>query len=849
MAVKKALVLSCLLGASFLAQAAPASFVVQDIQVDGLQRVTLGAALLNLPIRVGDTVDSVTLASAIKKLYSSGNFEDVKVYRDGQVLQVMVKERPTISSIEFAGNKDIKEEQLTQSLESSGIRVGDPLDRTVLTSLEKGLEDFYYGVGKYSAKVKAIVTPLPRNRVDLKFSFVEGDSAKIEQINIVGNSVFPEAKLIAQLSLRDEVPWWNFTADQRYQKQKLAGDIETLRSYYMDRGYIRFSQESTQVSMTPDKKGVYVTLNIKEGDQYKVSGVQLKGNLIDRGSELNALIPIVAGSTYSASQVTHTEEVLAKFLGRYGYAYPKVVTFPQVNDQTKEVELIVNVEPGPRVYVRNINFSGNATTEDQVLRREMRQMEGTWLSSDNIEQSKGRLNRLGFFESVEVDTKRVPGNDDLVDLDFKVKEQPAGSINAGIGYGTESGISLQAGVAQDNFMGTGKRVSVNASTNDYSKSVDLSYTDPYFTVDGVSLGGRVYYNQFRADDADIVDYENETIGFRLSSGFPVNEFNRLDFSVGIENSRLTQPRFNQDKFNQCMNDYGGNLEDAKEYCFDVWEDNQQSVQTEAFWNEYAPGQDEVKFTTVDLTAGWTRSTLNKGMFPTAGSRQRVNAKVTIPGMDLQYYKLSAEDAHYLPLDADHNWVVIGKGRVSYGNGYGDSSILPFFENYYAGGFDTVRGFKSNSIGPKAIYAGYKPPVCTETNGNRECAALVPTGDYKGSDTSVGGNALAVASFELVFPTPFVSETYRPQIRSTLFVDAGSVWSTDFANSDYPCAPGSDCNYVSQDYSDPANVRISAGVSLQWLSPMGPLVFALAKPLKQYEGDRTEVFSFNIGRTF
>ncbi|MGL4932399.1 MAG: outer membrane protein assembly factor BamA, partial [Aeromonas sp.] len=744
MAVKKALVLSCLLGASFLAQAAPASFVVQDIQVDGLQRVTLGAALLNLPIRVGDTVDSVTLASAIKKLYSSGNFEDVKVYRDGQVLQVMVKERPTISSIEFAGNKDIKEEQLTQSLESSGIRVGDPLDRTVLTSLEKGLEDFYYGVGKYSAKVKAIVTPLPRNRVDLKFSFVEGDSAKIEQINIVGNSVFPEAKLIAQLSLRDEVPWWNFTADQRYQKQKLAGDIETLRSYYMDRGYIRFSQESTQVSMTPDKKGVYVTLNIKEGDQYKVSGVQLKGNLIDRGSELNALIPIVAGSTYSASQVTHTEEVLAKFLGRYGYAYPKVVTFPQVNDQTKEVELIVNVEPGPRVYVRNINFSGNATTEDQVLRREMRQMEGTWLSSDNIEQSKGRLNRLGFFESVEVDTKRVPGNDDLVDLDFKVKEQPAGSINAGIGYGTESGISLQAGVAQDNFMGTGKRVSVNASTNDYSKSVDLSYTDPYFTVDGVSLGGRVYYNQFRADDADIVDYENETIGFRLSSGFPVNEFNRLDFSVGIENSRLTQPRFNQDKFNQCVEDYGGskddpqNAQDARDYCFDVWEDNQQSVQTEAFWNEYAPGQDEVKFTTVDLTAGWTRSTLNKGMFPTAGSRQRINAKVTIPGMDLQYYKLSVEDAHYLPLDADHNWVVIGKGRVSYGNGYGDSSILPFFENYYAGGFDTVRGFKSNSIGPKAIYKKYYRPGEKDSNGNSLCSETggpCDSNGYYGSDTS------------------------------------------------------------------------------------------------------------------
>lgn len=807
MAVKKALVLSCLLGASLLAQAAPASFVVQDIQVEGLQRVTLGAALLNLPVRVGDSVDSVTLANAIKRLYASGNFEDVKVYRDGQVLQVVVKERPTISSIEFSGNKDIKEEQLTQSLESSGIRVGDPLDRTVLSSLEKGLEDFYYGVGKYSARVKAIVTPLPRNRVDLKFTFVEGAAAKIQQINIVGNNVFPEEKLLAQLSLKDDVPWWNFTGDQRYQKQKLAGDIEVLRSYYMDRGYIRFQQESTQVSMTPDKKGVYVTLNIKEGDQYKVSGVEIKGDLIDRGAEMKGLVPIEAGSVYSASQVTHTEEVLSKFLGRYGYAYPKVTTFPQVNDKTKEVELIVNVEPGPRVYVRNINFTGNVTTKDEVLRREMRQMEGTWLSSDNVEQSKTRLNRLGFFETAEVDTKRVAGSDDQVDLDFKVKEQPAGSINAGIGYGTESGLSLQAGLQQDNFMGTGKKIGINASTNDYSKSIDLSYNDPYFTVDGVSLGGRLYYNEFSAADANIVDYENTTIGFRLSSGFPVNENNRLDFSLGYENNKLSQP-----------NPY---------------------VQVDEFWRVYSgnlDGDNRLVFNTVDVTAGWTRSTLNKGQFPTAGDRQRVNAKVTVPGMDLQYYKLNAEDSHYFPFDADHQWVMLAKARASYGNGYGSNGdydhVLPFFENYYAGGFDTLRGFKSNTVGPKALYY-------YNLGGNDV---------VQGTDSSVGGNALAVASLEMIVPTPFASESYQPQLRTSFFLDAGTVWDTNFDFNQYKNRCFSGCNYL-MDYSDPSNIRVSAGLSLQWLSPMGPLVFVLAQPLKKYEGDDTEVFSFNIGRTF
>ncbi|MDO2947000.1 outer membrane protein assembly factor BamA [Aeromonas simiae] len=807
MAVKNALVLSCLLGASLTVQAAPSTFTVQDIQVDGLQRVTLGAALLNLPIRVGDQVDSVSLAGAIKRLYATGNFEDVQLYRDGNVLMVQVKERPTIASIEFSGNKDIKEEQLTQTLESSGIRVGEPLDRTMLSSLEKGLEDFYYGVGKYSAKVKAIVTPLPRNRVDLKLTFVEGQAAKIQQINIVGNQVFPEEKLLSQLSLKDDVPWWNFTGDQRYQKQKLAGDIEALRSYYMDRGYIRFQQESTQVSMTPDKKGVYVTLNIKEGEQYKIAGIQLKGDLIGRGGEMQALIPIESGSTYSASQVTHTEEVLSKFLGRYGYAYPKVATFPQINDQTKEVELIVNIEPGPRVYVRNINFTGNVTTKDEVLRREMRQMEGTWLSSDNVEQSKTRLNRLGYFETAEVETKRVPGSDDQVDLDFKVKEQPAGSINAGIGYGTESGISLTAGLQQDNFMGTGKKIGITASTNDYSKNVDLSYTDPYFTVDGVSLGGRVYYNKFSAKDANIVDYENETIGLRVSSGFPVNETNRLDFSVGVEQNKISQ-----------VNAY---------------------LQIQKFWDIYADSSDSsgrVKFDVVDFTAGWTRSTLNKGMFPTSGDRQRLNGKITVPGMDLQYYKLNFEDAHYFPIDNEHKWVMAGKFRASYGNGYGSNGdydhTLPFFENYFAGGFDTVRGFKSNTVGPKALYRA-------NDFGNDV---------IMGTTSSVGGNALTVASFEFIVPTPFASESYQPQLRTSFFVDAGSVWDTTFNYDVYADRCVSGCQYLI-DYSDPANIRVSAGMTMQWLSPMGPLVFTLARPLKKYEGDSTEFFSFNIGRTF
>ncbi|GAA3535186.1 outer membrane protein assembly factor BamA [Zobellella aerophila] len=810
MAVKKMLAASCLLGASMLAQAQGAStppFVVEDIQINGLQRVTLGAALLSLPVRVGEEVDGARLSEAIKSLYASGNFEDVQVLRDGNILVVQVTERPTIASISFSGNKDIKEEQLRQSLEGAGVRVGEPLDRTTLSSLEKGLEDFYYGVGKYSASVNAVLTPLPRNRVDLKFDFIEGPAADIKQINIVGNKAFSEEQLLSQLELSDDVPWWNFMADQRYQKQKLAGDIEILRSYYRDRGYLKFEVTSTQVSMSPDREGVYITLNVEEGEQYRVSSVSLRGDLIDRREQLEALVPIREGDLYSAADVAHTEEVLSKFLGRFGYAYPKVGTFPQVDEATKKVALVVNIEPGKRVYVRRINFTGNQLTQDQVLRREMRQMEGTWLSSEQVEQSRTRLNRLGYFENVDVETRRVPGEDDLVDLDVSVKEQPAGSINFGVGYGTDSGFSIQAGIQQDNFLGTGNRVGISSQMNDYSKDVSLEYTDPYFTVDGVSLGGRLYYREFEADDANLAAYDSQSYGARLQSGFPIDEVNSLNGSIGYELNKLGRP---EDSY----------------------------VQLDDFWDlhgENIDSTDKISFDTFDVSGGWTRNTLNRGVFPTAGNRQNLGLKVTVPGSDLQYYKASFDDTHYLPLDREHNWVLNGKFRAAYGNGYGDASngsqTLPFFENYYAGGFSTLRGFKSNSVGPRAV----------KLDG--------VGGSLRGSDSSIGGNALLAASAELIVPTPFAGEDLQHSLRTSLFVDVGTVWDTEYQASDFAnCTPGNSCELI-YDFGDPTNFRSSAGVSLQWLSPLGPLVFSLASPLKEVEGDRTEIFNFNIGRTF
>ncbi|MCE2571462.1 outer membrane protein assembly factor BamA [Motilimonas eburnea] len=784
------------------------SFTVEDIQVEGLQRVTLGAALLNLPIRVGDEVDAFTLSQAVKSLYKSGNFEDVQVYRDNGQLIIKVLERPTISNIELSGNKTIKEEELRETLKSSGVRVGDALDRTSLSNIEKSLEDFYHSVGKYGAKVTAIATPLPRNRVDLKFNFVEGRSAQIQQINIVGNTVFDEQDLLKQLELTDSAPWWNFLADQKYQKQKLAGDLETLRSYYLDRGYIRVNMNETQVSMTPDRKGIYITVNLNEGEKYTLKDVAITGNLLGKEEQINQLVVLKSGETYSGADVTNTEEIISKFLGRHGYAYPKVTTYPEVNDDDKTVSLTISIDPGQRIYVRRINISGNQETKDVVLRREMRQMEGTWLSSENVELSRSRLNRLGFFETVDINTTRVPGRDDLVDVEVNVKEQAAGSINAGIGFGTESGLSLSAGVQQNNFLGSGNKVGINASLNDYSKNVDLDYTNPYFTRDGVSAGGRIFYSDFEAGEANIVDYNNTTYGIRGNLGFPVDEYNRLSFGMGLERNKISQ---------------------LKAY-----------AQVQQFWEIYKSELEDdgsVSFDTLDFTASWTRNTLDRGQFATSGSYQSLSGKVTVPSSDLQYFKVSYEIRNYNRISDTGDWTFLTRGRLGYGNGYGkidgNDQILPFFENFYAGGFSSVRGFRSNTIGPKALYLA-------NDNGNSSVVA---------TDDSVGGNAMYTLSTELIVPTPFIDEGYARQIRTSFFIDAGESWDTEFntnwANLDN-CIKN--CSYI-DDYSKPGRVRVSAGMQIQWLSPMGPLVFTLAQPLKEYDGDRTEFFSFNIGQTF
>ena len=799
-------------------------FEVTDIQVQGLQRVALGAALLNIPIKVGDTVDETRLQQAIKSLYSSTNFEHIEVARDGSVLVVTVKERPTISVVSFEGNKDIKDEQLQESLDGSDVKVGESLDRTMLSGIEKSLQDFYYGVGKYGAKVEAQVINLPRNRVELKFKFTEGLAAEIRQINVVGNTVFSDAELIGMLELKDYVAWWDLFGERRYQKQKLQADLETIKTFYHNRGYIRFDVASTQVAMTPDRKGLYITINVNEGEQYKVKDVNLTGDLMGREEVMQAILPIKVGDTYNGGDVTFTEEMYGKYLGRFGYAYPEVKTYPEIDDETKEVTLNVNIKPGKRVYVRSINFTGNQVTKDEVLRRELRQMEGAWLNSAQVEQSKSRLNRLGYFETVDTQTVQVPGTDDLVDVAFNVKEQPSGSFNAGVGYGTESGLSLQFGVQQSNFLGTGNQAGINLNTNKYSKNVNVSYTDPYFTKDGVSLGGNIFWSEFDANEANLERYKNSSYGVALNSGFPINEYNRINGGIGYRHNEISE--------------------------ISAYE------QALRFYNIYRDANDpnaDLSFDNFELNLGWYRSTLNRGTFPTDGSSQRLSGKMTVPGSDLQYFKTDFDTSFYWPITRSHSFVILTKARVGYGNGYGqfdsNDQILPFWENYYSGGSSSLRGFKSNSVGPRSfwLYRGSEP--CSPDPSGDGCSLPGDPNSVEVSDgRSIGGNAIATATIEMIVPTPFLDEAYTNSVRTSFFVDAGNVWDTEFDYDSYKFLPAEQFAKL-EDYSDPGRIRASAGMSVQWLSPMGPMVFSLAWPIKEYEDDDTEIFSFNIGKTF
>ena len=828
----KRLVAAMLLASASNSVLAEQSFTVKDIPVEGLQRVALGAALNNLPFNIGDTVTEYTLSKSIKSLYAAGHFDEIAVFRDGNTIIFRVKERPTINAVEFDGNKDIKEEQLQESLTNQKIIVGEQLDKTLIREIENGLTEFYHGVGKYNATVKINLTYLPRNRVNLKLEFEEGDPASVRQINIVGNELFSDAEILKDTESLVDLPWWRFMSSDRYQKDTLKGDLEKVRSYYLDRGYLRFDIEANTVAVSPDKTSVYVTLQVKEGEQYTITGVDFVGDLIGQDDFIKAMLPLKSGQLYNGALVTYTEESIAKFLAGFGYANSKVRTSTTINDETKEVSLTLSVDPGKRVYVNRITVTGNAATKDEVIRREIRQMEGAWLSNDVLESSKLWVQRLPYIEKVEFETKDVPGVEDKVDVEFKIKERQSGSFNAGVSFGSYQGLAFQFGVEQQSFLGSGNSAGISFNTNKYQKSVNLSYTDAYFTLDGISLGGNVFYSDFDGSAAGYEAYDQSSYGAGVNFGFPLTEYSRLNFGTSISFNEIKQIQpFDQLRhFRSVL--IGADRPDAA-----------------------------YKFTNYDLSAGWIRSTLNRGTFPTQGLRLSVSAKITTPNSDLNYFKTSFEAANYIPLSNDHAWSFLSKLELGYGNGYGSvdgyDHTLPFNDNFSAGG-QNFRGFENRVIGPRAVYRYVSsipglPGVGTGGVFYPDLPGSSEFDTYDISRRSFGGNALALATLELITPTPFLKDEHANSVRTSLFVDAGNVWDTEFDRDRYNgLTQRNSSGYLQTDlldYSDAGMIRVSAGVTVQWISPMGPLTFSLAKIVRKYDGDEQENFSFNIGTTF
>ena len=642
--------------------AAADAFVVKDIRLEGLQRITAGTVFNYLPIKVGDSVDATRTAGAVRTLFKTGFFRDVRLARDGETLVVSVVERPSIGSIEFTGNEDLKTEDLMSALEQIGFAEGRVFNRSIFDQVEQELHRTYFAAGKYGAQVTGTVTPIERNRVAVRFEISEGVVAKIRQINIVGNVAFDDDDLLDDFKL-DTTGFFSFISrSDRYSKPKLAADLETLRSFYLDNGFINFNIDSTQVSITPDKKDVYITVNITEGGRYVVRDVYLQGALIVPEEELFDLVTVVQGGVFSRKHVTQTARNIGDRLGNEGYSFANVNAVPEIDDVEKVIDLTFYVDPGKRVYVRRINFIGNTKTRDEVLRREMRQMEGGWISTEAVERSKIRLNRLGFFESVNVETPAVPGASDQVDVDFAVVERPSGNLLLGAGYSGSQGAVFDISVSEENFLGTGNRLKASFNNSEVSRDISVSWFNPYWTVDGVSRGIDVYNRRTDASDANLADYDLDQIGAGMTFGIPVSEFTSVNLGLNVEQTD-----------------------------FIVGSSASQEVQ--AFRDENG-GQ----FITLRVSGSWANDGRDSRFLPTTGSLTRLGGAVAVPGGDLTYYKVSARHQRFFPLPGDFIFVL--DGEVGYGDGFGGTRELPLTDNLFAGGLRSVRGFKANTLGPR-----------------------------------------------------------------------------------------------------------------------------------------------------
>ncbi|MEP6484496.1 MAG: outer membrane protein assembly factor BamA [Rudaea sp.] len=801
-------------------------FVASDIRIDGLQRISAGTVFTYLPVEKGDRVTTERVQQSIRALYKTGFFTDVQVTRQDDILVITVKERPAISKIQIKGNKDLKSEDLLKGLKDIGLSEGEPFDRLSLDRITQELTRQYYNHGKYNVTVKPKVIELDRNRVEVSIVIAEGKISKIKQINIVGNKAFSEKEIRSDFeSGTTNIASW-YSHDDQYSREKLSGDLEKLNSYYLDRGYVDFSVDSTEVSISPDKRAMYLTANVTEGQIFSISDIKLSGNLVLAEEDMAKLITAKTGEVFSRQKLEKSAQQMTAVLANIGYAFAQVTPIPTVDRENRLVAINFFVNPGKRVYVRYINIKGNHSTQDEVIRREMRQLEGAWYSQAAIDRSKVRLQRLGYFRKVDLTTPKVAGSEDQVDVLVNVDETTSGSFTFGLGYSQVYGVVLSASVSQNNFLGTGDRASVTASKSSFLEKYDLSYYQPYLTTDGIGLGYDVSYAKLDQQQANLANYLSNTAAFSTYLGIPVSESDTVNLQLGVNKTQiLTNQRF-------CVTDTTTNA------C-KIDPVTGQTVFIESDFSplpivDYIKRLNHNTFHEWTMQATWAHDTRNKYFNPTHGSLQQFSAEVALPGSTVEYFKLVYRYAQYIPISSALTFE--GSATIGYGNTYRSAtgrdpetgaSIkvngLPFFEDFYAGGISDVRSFRDNTLGPYGL------------TPNAGCVASTVE-----CRQPFGGNLKTVGSAEVIFPTPFVKDDSTTRL--SWYLDVGNVFNVNNRSL-------GDAGIFNNTGFSFSELRASTGISLHWQAPVGPIVINIGRPIRSKPGDIGETLQFNFGTTF
>ena len=782
-------------------------FIVNDIRIAGLQRVSTGSIFNTIPISVGDKIDDRKIVDITRALFATEQFDDIQIGRDGNALIITVAERPSISSIDISGNSALKTEILLESFDGIGITEGQVYKRSTLERMKAELVRSYSSQGRYGAGVEIYETPQPRNRVSISIEIDEGESAKIDGITILGNNIFSDEDLLDVMEL-SEGSWLSFLSnDDQYSREKLQGDLENLESYYLDRGYLQFSIESSQVSISRDRSSIYITYIISEGPKYTISDVRIVGDMPINEELIDPIIETQKDITYSQAQITQIEEIFTSLLGNEGYAFASVKGQPDIDEELLEVDLSFVIDPGKRTYTRKILFEGNEITQDDVLRREMRQFEGAWASDDKIEQSRVRLERLGFFKEVNVETVPVPGTDDQIDVKFRVEEETTGNVGGNLGY-SDFGLMIGFNLQERNFLGTGNSVGIAINKSIYQEVYNLSFYDPYYTIDGASRGYSLYYRKTDYGEFNIANYTSDSQGLGIQFGYPISDTQRVGLNLTYDRTEIDQ----------------GTLPVRDILDFLLEEGN--------------------SFQTVSAQAVWSRITLNRGMFPTDGASTEALFLATLPLSDINYYKLNIRQKFYQPLNV---WdLVFGfQGEIGYLAPYGDTNNVPFFQHFYAGGPRSLRGFESNTLGPRATPSpcyGFDtvndlcpPLIDSNFDGIPDSPAYNQSIIYQ-RDDPIGGDVKIEGSMQLIFKLPMVED--QRSMRTAFFFDFGNVFAMECREYQVSCyKPSID------------ELRYSIGVGLTWITGFGPMSFAISKPYNEDEFERTEEFQFTIGTVF